>query len=513
MTQFEDKTLLQALKAHNGKGIASFQMPGHKRDPRFAHLMGIEGVDITETYGFDNLHRASGILKRVNDMAAETYGVRASRMLVGGSTSGILAAVRALTARGDGILIARNCHGSVYNAAEICALDMHYVMPSWNKRGFFGSLSPSAVEDALKESPNIKLAVVTSPTYEGVISDIAGIAEICRRYGVRLLVDEAHGAHLGFGAFAPSARGQGADIVVNSLHKTLPSLTQTAILHVCSNAVPSELIDEQLAAFETSSPSYPFMASVDGCIRYLQGGDISKWSNAVLSLRESLSALERISLYGGEDEYGYDISKLTLISHGKLSGVQLMDVLYARYGIELEMAGLNYAIAMCGAGDTPEMYSRLKKALFELENADNSQNTIPNNASFENSPLKSAQNENAFLSYEARGEGRAHIARTLRNVGDGAMDAEGALMAPILPDKAMNACDAREMPFELVPIDAAEGRISAENIRAYPPGCPVIVKGERISASALAALLRLEECGVEVSGSRGSFPQNIAVVA
>lgn len=510
----KDKTLSEALKAHAEGGYVPFHMPGHKRNPEFGALLGLESMDVTEIDGFDDLHRASGVLKRINDVAAETYGVRASRILVGGSTCGVLASVRALTKRGDVALIARNCHSSVYNAAEICGLDARYVAPSWLPCGFYGSLSPGDVEEALKKNEGVKLVVITSPTYEGVISDVAGIADACKRYGARLIVDEAHGAHLGFADFERSAREQGADVVVNSLHKTLPALTQCAILHVCANGVDLAAIDEQLAVFETSSPSYPLMASIEGCINYLRdGSQISKWASAVSELRRDLSGLKGFSLYDGEGAFKFDKTKLTLVSHCEKSGAQLMRELREKYGVELEMAGTNYALAMCGAGDTPEMYAKLKEALFELCDGKFASKTAGDEESFEQSPQKYAENENTFAKYADGAGGARMAAHTLRNVGDGALEKNGAIRRPELPSKVMSAAEAREAAYEIVPFEEAAGRIAAEDIKAYPPGCPVIVKGERVEQETLDTLLGLFECGVSVYGARGQFPQNMAVVA
>lgn len=502
----DDKTLRELLTEHNDDGYAPFHMPGHKRNPRFEHLLGVQGEDITEIYGFDNLHDAVGVLKGTNDRAAKVYGVRASRMLVGGSTAGILAAVRALTRRGDGTLIARNCHGSVYNAAELAGLETHYVLPNLTGFGACGAVSREAVERALEENGNIKLVVVTSPTYEGVISDIQGIADACHRRGASLVVDEAHGAHLGFATFEKSARQQGADIVINSLHKTLPALTQSAILHVCAQDVDLGLIDEQLAAFETSSPSYPLMASIDGCVRYLQEGKaLAKWAKDICALRRELAGLKSIELYAGEGAQKFDISKLTLVLHNEISGYEFARILRAEYKIELEMAAPNYVIAMCGAGDTPEMYSRLKAALFELDKALSTPKSTQFLAHFENSPTKNGENENSFAqNRDEDGDGdRAFFGSCV------ALTAIGAH----IPLKEYELWQAKDMPFELVPLEEARGRVAAENIRAYPPGCPIVAKGERLDDVTLDTLVRLWKSGAIVSGPRGSFPQNIAVVA
>ncbi|MBO4381018.1 MAG: aminotransferase class V-fold PLP-dependent enzyme, partial [Clostridia bacterium] len=297
----------------------AFHMPGHKRQ-EFDHLFGVEKLDYTEIEGTDNLHDAKGILKNAMEHAADVFSARATRFLVNGSTCGILAGIRAASKRGDAILVARNCHKSVYNAIELLGLVPEYILPEYLEDvGFYGGVEPSKVESLLKKT-GAKLVVLTSPTYEGVISNIKAIADVCHKNDAILFVDEAHGAHLGFDGFEESARTLGADIVVNSLHKTLPSLTQTALLHVCSDRVDMKRIDESLAMFETSSPSYVLMSSIDGCVRCVENGR-ENWSKSVDKLRASFEDLEHIRLFDGNDSFAYDKSKLVFLLGGcSLSG-------------------------------------------------------------------------------------------------------------------------------------------------------------------------------------------------
>lgn len=225
-----------------------------------------------------------------------------ARYLVNGSTGGVLAAIRSVCKEGDKILVARNCHKSVFNAVEVFGLNPVYVLPTYfEEYGFYGSVYPSSVKKAFEENPDIKLVVVTSPTYEGIISDIKSIAEICREHGAILFVDEAHGAHLGLcKKFHESARTLGADIVVNSLHKTLPSLTQTALLSVCTDRVDTAIVDKNLAVFQTSSPSYVLMASMDGCVRMLEDRAnelCSEWSKNIDLCKKSLARLKKLALF------------------------------------------------------------------------------------------------------------------------------------------------------------------------------------------------------------------------
>ena len=226
--------LYDKLKAYSESDFYAFHMPGHKRNKA---LLGIElpyDLDITEIDGFDDLHHADGILKEEQERAARVFGAEESHFLVNGSTAGILSAVMGCTHRGDKILVARHCHKSIYHAIYMNGLVPRYVYPEFDiSMHMNGEISKEDVAKALAAEPDIKAVVIVSPNYDGVVSDVKGIAEVAHSYRIPLIVDEAHGPHFGFHpAFPGRANDLGADVVINSLHKTLPSLTQTAILHI-----------------------------------------------------------------------------------------------------------------------------------------------------------------------------------------------------------------------------------------------------------------------------------------
>ena len=235
--------LLERLTEYAGSDAYPFHMPGHKR---------------REIDGFDNLHHAEGILKDAMDEAAAIYGTDRSWYLVNGSTCGILSAVFATTENGGKILTARNCHKAVYHAICLNRLEAEYLYPEEiTEFGINGGIRAEDVRKALEKDAmhcagnsgdvrgkitKIQAVLITSPTYEGVVSDIRAIADAAHEYGIPLIVDEAHGAHLEYAdqchSFPKSALEYGADIVIQSLHKTLPCFTQTAILHVKGKFVP-----------------------------------------------------------------------------------------------------------------------------------------------------------------------------------------------------------------------------------------------------------------------------------
>ena len=264
------RSLWDPLTHYGTSEILPMHMPGHKRKSGFMH--GIGRYDITEVKGFDDLHHPEGILREAMEDAAALYKSDASYFLVNGSTAGILSAVTAVTRPGDRILLARNCHKSALNAVTLRGLKPLWLMPpAVSELGVYGSIDPKDVEKALSEHRGIAAVFIVSPTYEGIVSDVASIAEIAHRFGVPLIVDAAHGAHFRFGkAFPQDALSCGADIVIESLHKTLPALTQTAILHIRSSLVNKEKVEFALQAYQSSSPSYLLIASAVECLRIME---------------------------------------------------------------------------------------------------------------------------------------------------------------------------------------------------------------------------------------------------
>jgi len=371
--------LYDKLKDYAAGGVYPMHMPGHKRNEKFLIPCSPYEIDITEIPGFDDLHDPNGVLLITARLAADLYGSREAFLLVNGTTVGILATIGAHTTRGDKILALNNCHWSTPNAAELFGLDIVYIATEVDElSGVPCSISPAAIESALKQNPDIKLVVVTSPTYEGVVSDIASIAEVVHNAGALLLIDGAHGAHLGFSdEFPKSATTQGADIVVVSLHKTLPALTQCSLLHVCSVRVDIDRIKRMLSILQTSSPSYVLMASIDYCLRLLSSFSAELFCEYRIGLdlfSSKITDLKKLSvLCHGRDQlhpgfYDFDPGKIVIITKSTgLSSPALADILREEYKIEIERVYNDYVIAMTSICDTPEGLERLADALLSID--------------------------------------------------------------------------------------------------------------------------------------------------
>ena len=371
--------LYDKLKVYADSGMCPMHMPGHKRNAEYMPPGLPYDIDISEIHGFDVLRDPQGVLLETEKLAAQLYGSLDAFMLVNGSTIGMLTAIGAHTKRGDKILAYGKCHRSTPNAAELFGLELVYVEPRIDRAsGVPCSITPAAIESALETNPDIKLVVLTSPTYEGVVSDVAAISDVVHGEGIPLVVDSAHGAHLGFSdAFPKSAIALGADVVVVSLHKTLPALTQCSLLHVCSERADTARIKRLLSILQTTSPSYVFMASIDHCLRLLKSDkdklfndyerNLAHFSNRVMDVNNmAVLCHGRDSLHPGF--FDFDMGKIVVVTKNTaLSGMELAYILKDDYMVEIERVHNNYVIAMTSICDRPESLVRFADALCAID--------------------------------------------------------------------------------------------------------------------------------------------------
>ena len=246
--------LVKTLRNYADSDYLPMHMPGHKRRLGAGEMGDPFFIDITEIEGTDNLHHAEGVLKYVQEQAAELYHSEETHYLVNGSTCGILTAISGCVSRGGTILLARNSHKSAYHGVMLRDLNVKYLYPqSTGDLGINGAIDPADVEKMLEQDPSIQAVMITSPTYDGVVSDVRKIAEITHKKGIPLIVDEAHGAHFPFSEqFPEDSVTAGADVVIHSLHKTLPSLTQTALIHFNGNRIDRERLRYYLTVYQSS---------------------------------------------------------------------------------------------------------------------------------------------------------------------------------------------------------------------------------------------------------------------
>lgn len=463
------KTLTKALIDYSQSDYYPFHMPGHKRSHTLPFPNALS-VDITEIDGFDNLHHPKGLIKTGMETASRLYHADYSYFLVNGSTCGILSSISAVTHPNDTILIARNSHKSAYHAAYLNQLHLHYLYPeSIPNCEISGGISPEKLKKQLTASPEIKAVFLTSPTYEGVVSDISAIAKIVHNFHIPLIVDEAHGAHFGFcDAFPQSAITQGADIVIQSLHKTLPALTQTALLHQNGSLVSKARLEKFLSIYQTSSPSYLLMASIDTCLSILdaKGTKIMQdYAEKLENIQKELSICSPISLkiLPKKKEYAIsdiDPSKLLLFDKNKsISGKTLYQKLLQSYHLQCEMYMGSYVLALTSCMDTSEGFLKLLSAVKEM-NLKSTQTTI--SSANKIPPLPQLQQFK------------------LKTI--------------------LSIAESEHYPTRSIPLTDGQNKISADFIYLYPPGIPLVVPGECFSDKILEQILWYQNHGFEVLG-------------
>ena len=489
----EEELLINRLKAYKDSRIYPFHMPGHKR----LQLGGIKGetarsgmdfpnpffVDITEVEGFDNLHHAQGILKQSMEWAARVYGADRTWYLINGSTCGILASVCGCTRPGGHILMSRNCHKAAYHAAYINHLRTSYVYPQdLPGLGIQGGILPEDVEKALEEHRDIQAVFIVSPTYDGVVSDVSKIAEIVHRKGIPLIVDEAHGAHFRFGKWFPdSALDMGADAVIQSVHKTLPSLTQTALLHIKGNYVNSRNIERYLSIFQSSSPSYVFMASIENSIfvmdrmqRERDSVQMKEYEAHLMDLRRRLASMKNLRLVdrdivGMGGVWDLDVSKIVVSTRGTaLSGADLSSILREKYNLEMEMCGADYVTAITTVFDSPEGLQRLGDSLEEID------------ADVTGTP---GSREDGPAVYGMRAQAQCCLR------------------------------EAMDSPCRPVRLKESEGQISAEFVYLYPPGIPILAPGENIARNILDVIEEYIKKGLPIQGPEDESLETLRVLS
>ena len=491
--------LLERLTDYAGSDAYPFHMPGHKRREIPDGIPGgfpdPYGIDITEIDGFDNLHHAEGILKDAMETAAAIYGADRSWYLVNGSTCGILSAVFAATENGGKLLTARNCHKAVYHAICLNRLEAEYLYPEEiTEFRINGGIRAEDVRKALEKDAmrcagnsgdvrgkitKIQAVLITSPTYEGVVSDIRAITDAAHEYGIPLIVDEAHGAHLEYAdqchSFPKSALEYGADIVIQSLHKTLPCFTQTAILHVKGKLVDQDRISRYLSMFQTSSPSYLFMAGMERCIRYMDGdgrNEMIRYEKRLERFMERMEGLQVLEVLDREicGKYrtvaGWDPSKIVVstMRAEDFHGEELAETLRRKYHLEMEMTAPEYVIAMTSLMDTEEGFERLGTALLEIDGV-----------------LR-------------RGMESGRKEKAASETPEGL---ESKLSHPV---RRMLICEAMDADTERTAFQDTVGKVSAEFVYLYPPGIPIIAPGEVFTDAIVEKIMAYKAAGLLVQG-------------
>ena len=453
--------IIEAVGRYVEENNSLFCTPGHKGGagflPPFPDMAGsdILKYDITEVEGLDNLQHPEGVIKKSQELLSKLYGSEESYFLVNGSTSGNFIMIFSTFDEGDKILIERNCHKSIFNAVIMRKLEPVFIRNTYSERYDAAlGIDMEHFSEILKDNRDIKGVVITYPNYYGVCCDLERVIRECRAAGVKVLVDSAHGAHFGINEGLPeSAVKLGADMVVTSAHKTLPSLTQTAYLHI-GKADELDKVRFYCNSFMSTSPSYLFLCSLEYARFYLETKgeeDYGRLLDTAAVYRDAINRLEHMHIIGSED-IGFEIDATRYIINVEkgYSGHLLLDYLRKR-GVQAEMSDGANVILILSPFTGKRDFEKLIEALRECDFED------------------------------------------LRSECHGAVSF-GIPRLKMLPHAALVAAKERISFME------AEGMVCGASIVTYPPGIPMLMPGEEISEKHVEIMKRFIDNGIKVIG-------------
>jgi arginine decarboxylase len=476
--------IIDALQEWVTTSHAPFYTPGHKRgvgmSPLLQNCWGADVLkwDLPELPGLDNLHAPSGIIASAQALAAEVFGAQQTWFLVNGSTAGVIAAMLATCGDGDKIILPRNIHSSAIAGIIHAGAVPIFITPEYDRElDIAHSITPASVKFALEQHPDTKAVMMVYPTYYGACGDIAAIAEIVHSYDLPLLVDEAHGAHFGFHAeLPPAALTMGADLTVQSTHKLLGALTQSAMLHVHSTRIDVARVSRALRSVQTTSPSYLLLAALDAARQQmaLQGEKLMAETIELASIaRLRIARIEGLSVVEIDPptpgcKY-LDPTRLTVVVTGlNLTGFAADEILAEKFGVVAELPSLQHLTFIISLGNRLTDIERLVSAFTELAVHHRQDRSIE---------LPSIASPDLILTEMA--------------------------ITPRQADRSRHLS---------VSIDDAVGKISAESICPYPPGIPVLMPGEIVTTAALDYLRQVLDLGGEIAGCSDLTLETIAIV-
>ena len=455
-----DRPIYNTLKDLSNKNIYPFHMPGHKRNKKFLNdFYDFINLDFTEIDETDNMHKPEGIIKNSKKIIAKTFGSEESYFLINGSSCGIIASIMACLSPNENILVARNCHISVYNGVVLSGASPIYIYPDI-KYNIPCGINIKNIKKAVEKYKNIKAFILTSPTYEGFVCDIEKISNFLHKNNIILIVDEAHGAHFNFSHnFPKSAIQCGADIVIQSFHKTLPSFTQCGVLHLNSKIVDKDRLGKCLSMLQTTSPSYIFMMSIEYATNFCKNNKalFEDYTLFLKHLRKQLKLLKNIKLIDNDilqnsNIIDFDISRLTFLINSNINGDYINNIL-KQNNIQLEMYGENHIIAISTICDDFNTLIKLKDILFKIDK----------NLKFMDKQYKYIKDD--------------------------------LIIKPnITPREAFYSNKT------LLNIDLCENKICGDFIIPYPPGIPVLAPGETITKEDILKIKSYKNNNINIIG-------------
>lgn len=471
--------IYEALERFRRMRIVPFDVPGHKHgrgNPELVELLGSKcvGIDVNSMKPLDNLCHPVSVIKEAEELAAEAFGAAHAFLMVGGTTSSVQSMVLSCCKKGDKIILPRNVHRSVINALVLCGAHPIYVNPDVDQRlGISLGMKVDQVKKAIHENPDAVAVFVNNPTYYGICSDLRTIVEEAHRYGMQVLVDEAHGTHFYFGESMPvSAMAAGADMASVSMHKSGGSLTQSSFLLIGQKVNPGH-VRQIINLTQTTSGSYLLLSSLDISRRNLALRGREAFARVVELAEYARNEINQIGGYyafsremiNGSSVYDFDATKLSVhtLDIG-LAGIEVYDILRDEYDIQIEFGDLGNMLAYLSIGDRKQEVERLVSAL-------------------------------------------ADIKRRYRKDKTGMLSQEY-----ISPTVVMTPQDSFYAEKESLPIKETRGRVCSEFVMCYPPGIPILAPGEEITDKIIDYILYAKEKGCSMTGPEDEWIERLNVL-
>lgn len=464
--------IIDSLRKIVDDNIISFHMPGHKKGAIYK-MLGYQDIlenlyklDTTEIPGTDNLHSPEECIKESLKRASEVFKSDKTFYLVNGSTCGIEAAIMASVNPKEKIILNRDCHQSAINSCIIGDIDPIYVNPSINKNSnTLSGVSFDDVKRVIDSNLDAKAVFLTYPTYFGDVFDLKSICSYAHEKGMTVIIDEAHGAHLGLSEKLPeTALSQGADIVIQSTHKTLPSFTQSSMIHIKGNRININKLTNMLRITESSSPSYLLMASLDIAVDIYEKNGFDLMDKLLSNINEFKSELYKLKNIKVDESKDYTKIFLNTKKLG-ITGHELENILRENYNIQVELSNYYGVLLIATIGNTKDEFLKLKDVLFEIDK------------------IYKKEYHLKSVSYPIK-----------------------------LPKKILSPREAFYMDKKNVKIENSIGKISGEYIIPYPPGVSLVSPGEEITKEVIEYIIECKSKGMNVNGVKDSELRFIQVI-
>ncbi|MEG3907271.1 aminotransferase class I/II-fold pyridoxal phosphate-dependent enzyme [Microcoleus sp. w2-18bC1] len=503
--------LLDALRARTNHPHAPFYAPGHKGGQGISQpLIDLFGAtvfrsDLPELPELDNLFNPEGAIAEAQDLAASAFGAQSTRFLANGSTCGIIAAILATCGPGDKIILPRNIHSSAISGLILSGAIPIFVNPEYNSDwDIANSITPEATAAALEQHPDAKAVMIVYPTYHGVCGDLRAIAQITHQYNIPLLVDEAHGAHFNFHPNLPEpALSVGADLTVQSIHKTLGAMTQASMLHVKGSRIDIQKLNRALQLVQSTSPSYILLASLDAARQQiaLHGKELmAETLQLAEKARSRISLIPGLSVLAPLNTAGFaalDRTRLTVkVSDLGITGFIADEIMHSQLGVTAELPMPRHLTFIISLGNTELDIDNLVKACTFLEGR--------------------RKTEAGSLVTDVTDVRKKEEVRKKKSERRSPMSDGRFAQSPNLPlspsPPLLSPREAFFFPAETVPADKAVDRLCAELICPYPPGIPVLMPGEIITPAAVDYLQQILAAGGKITGCSDRNLQTLKVV-